>query len=59
MTNNGAIFDPVDKSLVISARVGDICVFPESDGRITIAIAKLEDGIEIVHEDEGVLWWPV
>jgi len=55
---NGAIFDPQDKSLVISVRVGDICVIPEADGRITIAVANLSDGIEIVHDDEA-LWWPV
>ena len=59
MTKNGAIFDPVDRSLIICAKVGDVCVFPESDGRITIAISKLEDGIEIVHEGEDELWWPV
>ena len=59
MSKNGAIFDPVDRSLIVSARVGDVCVFPESGGRITIAISKLDDGIEIVHEDENALWWPV
>jgi hypothetical protein len=59
MTKNGAIFDPVDKSLVISAKVEDIFVLPESDGRVTIGISKLHEGIEIVHEDEDVLWWPV
>lgn len=59
MSRNGAIFDPVDKSLVISAKVGDIFVIPESDGRITIGISKLDDGIEIVHEDDSTLWWPV
>jgi hypothetical protein len=58
MIPNGAIFNPDDKSMVISARAGDICVFPETDGRITIAVANLSDGIEIVHENED-LWWPV
>jgi len=59
MTRNGAIFDPVDKSLVISAKVADIFVLPESDGRVTIGIAKLDEGIEIVHDEEEALWWPV
>jgi hypothetical protein len=58
MTANGAIFDPMDKSLVISAKVADIFVLPESDGRVTIGISKLDEGIEIVHEDSA-LWWPV
>jgi len=59
MTTNGAIFDPVDKTLVISVRVGDVSVFPEGDGRLTIAVKSLEEGIEIVHDDEEALWWPV
>jgi hypothetical protein len=59
MTNNGAIFDPVDRSLVVCAKIADVAVFPERDGRITIAISQLDEGIEIVHEDEEALWWPV
>jgi hypothetical protein len=59
MISNGAIFDPADKTLVISVRVGDVSVFPESDGRLTIAVKSLEEGIEIVHDDEEALWWPV
>lgn len=55
---NGAIFDPKDKSMVISAKVQDIAVIPEGGGRVTIAITNLTDGIEIVHEDRR-LWWPV
>ena len=58
MIPNGAIFNPQDKSLVISVRVGDVWVLPDGDGRITIAVADLADGIEIVHDDEA-LWWPV
>jgi hypothetical protein len=59
MITNGAIFDPVDKTLVISVKVGDVSVFPESDGRLTIAVTHLDEGIEIVHDDEEALWWPV
>lgn len=55
---NGAIFNPEDKTLVISARVKDVRVFPESDGHLTIAVENLTDGIEIVHDDDR-LWWPV
>lgn len=55
---NGAIFDPGGKSMVISARVSDITVIPEGGGRVTIAVVNLKDGIEIIHED-GRLWWPV
>lgn len=56
--DNGAIFDPKEKSMVISVKVQDITVLPEGDGRVTIAIANLVDGIEIVHEDRRI-WWPV
>ena len=59
MTTNGAIFDPEGKTLVISVRVADVSVFPEGDGRFTIAVKNLEEGIEIVHDDEEALWWPV
>jgi hypothetical protein len=55
---NGAIFNPEDSSLIISARADDIRVFAESDGLITIAIVNLDEGIEIVH-DSDELWWPV
>lgn len=55
---NGAIFNPEDKSLVIAVKVKDVKVFYESDGLLTIALANLDDGIEIIH-DGGKLWWPV
>jgi hypothetical protein len=58
MSLNGAIFNPEDNSLVISAKPGDIRFFGESDGRITIAVANVKDGIEIVHSEDR-LWWPV
>ena len=58
MTDNGAIFDPVDRSLIVVAKIADVNVFPESDGRIALTISKLDQGIEIVHDDEEVLWWP-
>lgn len=56
--NNGAIFNPEDKSLVIAVKVKDVKVFYESGGLITIAIANMDDGIDIVHNGER-LWWPV
>jgi hypothetical protein len=56
--SNGAIFDPDDRSLIISAKVGDVNVFPEAGGRITIAVSALEDGIEIINSKRE-LWWPV
>lgn len=55
---NGAIFNPEDKTLVISARVKDVQVFPESDGLLTIAVTNFTDGIEIVHDGDEI-WWPV
>lgn len=55
---NGAIFNPEDKSLVIAVKVKDVKVFYESDGLLTIALANMSDGIEIVHTGEQ-LWWPV
>jgi hypothetical protein len=58
LIENGAIFDPESRSLVISAKVDDVQVYPDSDGRLTIAVCRLEEGIEIVHSSER-LWWPV
>ena len=58
MIDNGAIFDPESKSLVVSARASDIQVFTGEDGRITEAVAHLDGGIEIVHSADR-LWWPL
>lgn len=55
---NGAMFNPEDKTLVVSARATDVRTFPETDGYITIAIVNLDEGIEVTHDSER-LWWPV
>lgn len=55
---NGAIFDPDDRSLIISAKIEDVNVFPEAGGRVTIAISDVNDGIEIINSKKD-LWWPV
>lgn len=56
---NAAMFNPEDKSLVISVRPDDVKVFPDHDaGLLTIAVANLAEGIEIFH-DSDALWWPV
>jgi hypothetical protein len=56
---NGAMFNPQDKSLVISVRPNDVKVFPDMDeGLLVIAVANLDDGIEIFHDSDAI-WWPV
>lgn len=55
---NGALFDPDDKTLIISARIGDVIILPGADSQITIVVADLMDGIEIVNSND-CLWWPV
>lgn len=57
---NAALFNPEDRSLVISVRPDDVKVFPDHDaGLLTIAVANLNEGIEIYHDDADALWWPV
>lgn len=55
---NGAIFDPDDRSLIISAHPKDTRVMVDDSGMINILIENLADGIEIVHESDE-LWWPI
>lgn len=56
---NGAMFNPDDRSLVISVRPEDVKVFPDLDeGLLVIAVANLDDGIEIFHDSDRI-WRPV
>jgi hypothetical protein len=55
---NGAIFNPSDKMLIVSARIEDVKLFDVSEGHVSIAISHLADGIEIVNDNDE-LWWPV
>lgn len=57
--NNGAILNPSESVLMVSARVSDISVIREDrEGWVTIVINQLTDGIEIIS-DRDDLWWPV
>ncbi len=55
---NGAIFDPANHQLVVSAKIADIGIMPPDGDEVTIVIDRLLEGIEIVHDDDRI-WRPV
>lgn len=54
---NGAMFDPEDRVLIISARIVDVSVVAGRGGKtVTIAVMNLDDGIEIIYDEMQKLW---
>lgn len=52
---NGAVFDPQDRTLIVSAKLADVTIATSpKDGTVVIAVLNLDEGIEIVHENPRI-----